>query len=72
MPASGVLPTKAEALTNDAEEDLRDGDAREGDRAEEVPPTPCREFIEAFLCSVGDAARVSRLMTLELRRREVR
>lgn len=57
---------------NDAEEDLREGDARDGDRADEVPPSPWREFIEAFLCSVGEAARVSRLMTLELRRRGLR
>lgn len=69
MPESGDFPTRVDAFTNDAEDDLRDGDAREGDRTDEAPPTPCREFIEAFLCSVGDEERVSRLMTLGLRRR---
>jgi hypothetical protein len=70
IPASGALPTNVEALMNDADEDLRDGDGREGERADEAPPpTPWREFIEAFLCSVGDAVRASRLMLLELRRK---
>jgi hypothetical protein len=72
IPASGAFPTSVDAFTNDAEDDLRDSDTREGDRAEDTPPTPWREFIEAFLCRVGEVDRVSRLMTLGLRRRGLR
>lgn len=68
MPESGDLPTNVEAFTNDADDDLREGDERDGGRAEDDPPTPWSEFIEAFLCSVGEAERVSRLMRLGLRR----
>lgn len=34
-----------------------------------TPPTPCREFIEAFRSSVGVEERASTLIELELRRR---
>jgi hypothetical protein len=53
---------------NCADDDLRDGDDLEG----VTPPTPCKEFIEAFLRSVGVDARASRLMDDELRRRGLR
>jgi len=47
------LPTIVDAFVNCAEEDRRDGEALEG----VTPPTPCREFIDAFLSSVGVDAR---------------
>lgn len=65
--SSADLPARAEAL-NCAEEDLRDCDCLEG----VIPPTPCREFIEAFLSSVGEEARASTLIEEELRRRGLR
>lgn len=72
MPARGDFPTMVDAFTNEADEDLRDGEETEGDRTDDAPPAPWSEFIEAFLCSVGEEARVLRLMTLELRRRGLR
>jgi hypothetical protein len=45
---------------NCAEEDRREGDALEG----VTPPTPCREFIDAFLSRVGVDARECWLMEL--------
>lgn len=50
---------------NCADDDLRDGEGLEG----VTPPTPWREFIEAFRSSVGVDARASRLIEEELRRR---
>ena len=65
---SGDFPTIAEALVNCAEDDRRDGEALDG----ATPPTPWREFIEAFLSSVGVEERASRLMELGLRWRGLR
>ena len=46
-----------------AEDERRDDDERGG----VTPPTPCREFIEAFLCNVvGVEERASRLAELGL------
>jgi len=45
---------------NCAEEDRRDSDPLAG----VTPPTPCREFIEAFLWSVGVAEREFELVEL--------
>ena len=56
----GDLPTIVEAFVNCAEEDRRDGEPL----ADGTPPTPCREFIDAFLRSVGVAERECWLMEL--------
>lgn len=46
-----------------AEDERLDDDERGG----VTPPTPCREFIEAFLCNaVGVEERASRLVELGL------
>lgn len=61
---------------NEAEDDRREGDAKEGVRSREgvTPPTPWREFIEAFRSSVGveDRASPPRLIELGLRWRGIR
>jgi len=57
-----------EAFVNCAEEDRREGVTREG----VTPPTPCREFIEAFLRSVGVDERERWLMELGDRWRGLR
>lgn len=60
--ASGDLPTIVDPFINCAD------DAREGeDLGGVTPPTPCREFIEAFLNKLGVDARPSMLMALGLR-----
>jgi hypothetical protein len=64
----GDLPTIVEALVNCAEEDRRDGEALEG----VIPPTPWREFMDAFLNSVGVDARECWLMELGDRWRGLR
>jgi hypothetical protein len=66
IPESGDLPTIVDPFKKDDEDDLREGDAREGDRAGTTPPTPCKEFIDAFLCKVGVDERALRLMELGL------
>jgi hypothetical protein len=53
---------------NCAEEERRDGEALEG----VMPPTPCREFMDAFLSSVGVDARECWLMELGDRWRGLR
>lgn len=65
----GDLPASVDIFTNCAVEDLREGDDREGVT---LLPTPCSEFIEAFLKRVGVEARASTLMEEELRRRGLR
>jgi len=65
MPESGDLPiTEAGCpFMMCAEDERRDDDERGG----VTPPTPCREFIEAFLCKVvGVEERASRLAELGL------
>lgn len=62
---NGDLPVRDDMFTNCAVEDLRDGDDREGVT---LLPTPCSEFIDAFLRRVGVDARASRLIEEELRR----
>lgn len=58
-----------EALVNCAEEDLLDvEEVRDG----VTPPTPCREFIEAFRSSVGVEEREVVLMELGERWRGLR
>ena len=64
----GDLPTIVEALVNCAEEERREGEALEG----VTPPTPCREFIDAFLSSVGVDARECWLIELGDRWRGLR
>ena len=57
-----------EAFVNCAEEDRRDDEALEG----VMPPTPWREFIDAFLSNVGVDARECWLMELGDRWRGLR
>jgi hypothetical protein len=71
FPERGDLPIAGAGcpFRNCAEDDRRDED----DRGGVTPPTPCREFIEAFLCNVvGVEERASRLVTLGLLRRGIR
>lgn len=58
-----------DAFKKEAEDDLREGEAREGDLVDAGPPTPCSEFIEAFRCSEGVDERASMLIELGLRSR---
>jgi hypothetical protein len=64
----GDLPTIVEALVNCAEEDRPEGEALDG----VTPPTPCREFMDAFLSSVGVDARELWLIELGDRWRGLR
>jgi hypothetical protein len=57
-----------EAFVNCADEDRRDGDALDG----VIPPTPCNEFMDTFLSSVGVDARECWLMELGDRLRGLR
>jgi hypothetical protein len=64
-PESGDLPIIGAGcpFVMCAEDERRDDDERGG----VTPPTPCREFIEAFLCNVvGVEERASRLAELGL------
>ena len=63
MPESGDLPMAGCPFMMCAEDERRDDEERGG----VTPPTPCREFIEAFLCKVvGVEERASRLAELGL------
>src|ERR1700712_1605750 len=64
----GVLPTIVDAFVNCADEERRDADGLEG----VTPPTPCREFIDAFLSNVGVEERECWLMELGDRWRGLR
>ena len=66
----GDLPARVDMFTNCVVvDDRREGDDREGVT---LLPTPCREFIEAFLRRVGVDARPSKLIEEELRRSGLR
>ncbi len=65
---SGDLPTIVEAFANCAEEVRRDDGVLEG----VTPPTPCKEFKEAFRSNVGVEDRERWLMELGDRWRGLR
>ena len=66
------MPIIVDAFKNDADDDLRDGEARVGEREGATPPMPWRDFIDALRCSDGVDERLSRLMELGLRWRGLR